>query len=252
MFTADSTPGFGDRRGQRARWGRIRPLLRLQLTVASALLVAACGSDDSAGEPSAARRGDAAPPPSGGQESPVVPSFDCTAASGEVEELICSDAGLATLDLRLDSVWGEVEAQLASGSWPESEQQRVRAEQRGWISGRNDCWKDEEPSRCAAQAYERRIVTLQAQFALVEGREPTFWSCEGNPANEFVLTVFDTDPGSVRVERGDGQEVMLQTPTASGARYLGDFGKEVWVQGEEGTFVWPQEDTLRCVLASPR
>jgi uncharacterized protein len=191
---------------------------------------------------------------SGAQSAPpagvVAPSFDCAAASGEIEELICATPELATLDLRLDSVWREIEGQLATGSWPESEQDLVRAEQRGWIGGRNDCWKAADPEACARELYLQRIVTLQARFGLVEAQEPTFWACEGNPANEFVLTFVPTDPQAVRVERGDQQEIMIQTPTASGARYLGTFGREVWVKGEEGTFIWPQTDTLRCELRS--
>lgn len=105
---------------------------------------------------------------------------------------------------------------------------------------------------CTSDGYVRRIAILQAGFGLVPPDEPTFWRCEGNPANEFVLSFVSTDPPSVRVERGDQQEVMVRTPTASGARYLGTFGTEVWVKGPEGTFVWPQTDTLRCELKSER
>lgn len=247
MISAHTPSRISVRRGPR------RSLVTLPLLVATLLLIVACGRNGpeaDAGEAGGA--GEAGVPSEPVQAASVAPSFDCAAASGEVEELICSNAELAALDLRLDSIWREVETQLGSGSWPESEQEVVRAEQRGWIGGRNDCWKAADPRACTGEQYERRIVTLQAAFGLVEGGEPTFWGCEGNPANEFVLTFFTTNPGSVRVERGDRQEVMVQTPAASGARYLGDFGKEVWVRGEEGTFVWPQEDTLRCVLSTQR
>jgi len=99
-------------------------------------------------------------------------------------------------------------------------------------------------------AYRNRTARLMASFGLADSGSPTFWSCQGNPANQFVLTFFETDPPSVRVERGDGQDVMIRTPAASGARYLGTFGKEVWVKGSEGTFIWPQSDTLSCVTMS--
>lgn len=241
MTPTDLPPVF---RAQRHPSPGTRPVA---VVVVAALVLAGCGSGEPSGDADAdpAAGGSPAQPPSA-----VSPSFDCAAASGEIEELICRTPALATLDLRLDTIWQEVEDRLTGGSWPESEQEVVRAEQRGWIGGRNDCWMADDPAACTTDEYVRRIVTLQAGFGLVEGREPTFWSCEGNPANEFVLTFFPTDPQSVRVERGDQQEVMIQTRTASGARYLGAFGKEVWVKGEEGTFVWPQDDTLRCELGS--
>jgi len=229
-------------KGHESGWNR--PRLAVLLILALTMTAAGCGDRGSAGDAPDAAGG------TGEARAPAVvaPSFDCQAASGEIEELICATPELAALDLRLDSVWQQVEARLADGSWPESEQAVMRAEQRGWIGGRNECWKADDPRACAIDEYARRTVTLMARFGFVEGRGPTFWSCEGEPANEFVLTFFPTDPQSVRVERGDQQDVMIQTRTASGARYLGTFGKEVWVQGEEGTFVWPQGDTLTCEL----
>ena len=212
------------------------------LVLAQAAAIAACGDRGSSGDATDGAGTTDAP------AAALAPSFDCAEASGEIEELICVTPELAALDLRLDSVWQEVESRLADDSWPESERALIRAEQRGWIGGRNDCWKAADPQACATDEYVRRTVSLQAQFGLVQGRAPTFWSCEGNLANEFVLTFFPTDPQSVRVERGDQQEVMIQVRAASGGRYRGAFGKEVWVQGEEGTFVWPQDDTLSCEL----
>ena len=206
-------------------------------------ILAACGGGEPAEEPADAGPAQAA-------SEAVSPSFDCGQAEGAVEELICTTPELATLDLRLDSIWREIETRFVEQDWPESEEATVRAEQRGWIGGRNECWQASDPTACTRDLYRQRVATLQAQWGLVEGGEPSFWSCEGNPSNEFVLTFFQTDPPSVRVERGDRQEVMIQTRTASGARYLGTFGKEVWVKGDEGTFVWPQEDTLRCEPAS--
>jgi uncharacterized protein len=177
----------------------------------------------------------------------LAPSFDCARAEGEVEQLICSNRELAALDLRMDTVWQTALGVMEEGGMPESDRAVIRAEQRGWAEGRNDCWKSDDVDACVREEYRTRTARLMVDFGLAQGGEPTFWSCEGNPANEFVLTFFQTDPPSVRVERGDGQEVMIQTPAASGARYVGTFGKEVWVKGAEGMFVWPQTDTLQCV-----
>ena len=64
------------------------------------------------------------------------PAFDCTKAEGEVEKMICSSETLATLDRKLDEVYkaamAKVEGDMAKF---------LRTEQRGWVKGRNDCWK---------------------------------------------------------------------------------------------------------------
>jgi uncharacterized protein len=176
------------------------------------------------------------------------PAFDCGDAEGAVEELICATPRLAALDTRLDSVWTAGMERMASGGAATSDLDLVRAEQRGWIAGRNDCWKADDVLACTESAYQERIAVLEAAFALVAAREPTFWICEDQPANEFVVTFFETDPRSARVERGDQQEVFLATPAASGSRYRGAFGKEAWFKGDEAMFVWPQTDTLSCRL----
>jgi uncharacterized protein YecT (DUF1311 family) len=202
----------------------------------------------------AAACGDAPPDPqpeiSQPMTSALAPSFDCAASDGQVEELICDTPELAALDLRMDTVWQAVLAVMDDGDMPEPDRAIIRAGQRGWIAGRNDCWRSDDVEACVRTEYRTRTARLMAGFGLADSGEPTFWSCEGNPADEFVLTFFQTDPPSVRLERGDGQEVMIQTPAASGARYLGAFGKEVWVKGSEGTFVWPETDTITCLTAS--
>lgn len=222
------------------------PVFSLTVLISTAVLCAGCGDGVPSGEPSLGGPAEGSDAQVAAPTGAITPSFDCDRADGEIEELICGSPELATLDLRLDSTWQEIEKQLESGSWPESERNAVRTEQRGWIEGRNECWKAADPTACTVDEYVRRIVTLQASFGLVPPDEPTFWGCEGNPADEFVLSFVPTDPPSVRVERGDRQEVMIRTPTASGERYLGTFGTEVWVKGDEGTFVWPQTDTLTC------
>lgn len=213
------------------------------------LALAGCGSEPPGSEAESGTEQDFAPAQSSVQAD-LAPSFDCSQAEGQVEELICSTPELAALDLHMDTVWQGAMDVMEQGNMPESDRATIRAEQRGWAEGRNDCWQSDDVEACVRSEYQVRTARLMADFGLAEAGEPTFWSCEGNPANEFVLTFFQTEPQSVRVERGDRQEVMIRTPTASGSRYLGTFGKEVWVKGAEGTFIWPQTDTLRCVDAS--
>lgn len=76
------------------------------------------------------------------------PSFNCRAARGRVERMVCSDAELAALDRRMSSMFY---ASLAQGD------AETRAALRGsrdrWLAFRNRC---PSPS-CAAQAYRDRM-----------------------------------------------------------------------------------------------
>ena len=84
------------------------------------------------------------------------PSFDCAMASHEVEELICKDAELADLDRSLADLYAVV---LKNA--PTSEQKMLKAEQRGWVKGRNDCWKSSDERGCVKREYEARISELR-------------------------------------------------------------------------------------------
>ena len=41
------------------------------------------------------------------------------------------------------------------------EQKMLKAEQRGWIKGRNDCWKSDDMRGCVANEYRYRINELK-------------------------------------------------------------------------------------------
>jgi len=84
------------------------------------------------------------------------PSFDCSKATHEVEELVCKDSELAALDRSLAGLYG-----VLMNNTPASEQKLLRAEQRGWVKGRNDCWKSDDQRGCVKGEYEARIRELK-------------------------------------------------------------------------------------------
>ncbi|MGD8208020.1 MAG: lysozyme inhibitor LprI family protein [Thiohalocapsa sp.] len=84
------------------------------------------------------------------------PSFDCSKASHEAEELICNDAELAELDRSLAGLYSALMKSLPAG-----EQKQLKTEQRGWVKGRNDCWKADDQRGCVKAAYETRINELK-------------------------------------------------------------------------------------------
>jgi len=176
------------------------------------------------------------------------PSFDCARAEGEVETLICGEADIAALDRRLAETWAEV-IDVAEGLDERPDMDALRAEQRGWIKGRNDCWKADDAAACVTDAYEVRISTLAARWMLAPETGAARYVCEGNPANAFHASFRDTLRPSVRIEYGDGVKVGVQTRTASGARYEMPFGAFLWTKGDAATFAWEEGRELTCEVA---
>ncbi len=174
------------------------------------------------------------------------PAFDCAKASGEIETLICDDAGLAALDHELAEVYAASLDKLKGVADEEDAVRSLKAHQRGWIKGRNDCWKAEDKRRCTEDAYKTRIAELRARYALVPGGEPVFYTCNGNPADEILATFYPTDPQAVRLERGDSQVIALQARSGSGVRYVADFGIVFWGHHGEARVEWPQGTEFTC------
>ena len=161
------------------------------------------------------------------------PSFDCQAVSeGSTESLICADQNLSALDRKLAEVYSSAIARAHNEHPPV-----LRAEQRGWLKGRDDCWKAEDETVCVAQAYTARIAELQARYALVESAGPVFYSCDGNPAKEVVATFFRTEPATLIAEFGDQVSLMFQQEDADGTWYRGR-NESLRQDGAEAKIVW--------------
>ena len=170
------------------------------LALAFAVLAAAVASPDSL----------AAEPAKG-------PAFDCRKVKvGSIEEIVCKDAELSGLDRRLDGVYKAALKKAANEKPPV-----LKATQRGWVKGRNDCWKEADKPACVKDAYVRRTAELQAQYRLVESTGPVRFACNGDPRNELVVTYFRTEPATLIAERGDQVSLMYQQPAASGTSYVG-------------------------------
>ena len=172
------------------------------------------------------------------------PSFDCSGVeAGSVEALVCSDDGLAALDRTLAEVFAAASAK-ALNEHPSV----LKAEQRGWIKGRDECWKSDDVRGCVAEAYRLRIAELQARYRLVPMIGPVTYQCGGQPANEVVVTFFETDPPTAIVERGDSSSLMFRQPAASGARYQGR-NESFWEHHSEATLTWGYDaPELHCTV----
>lgn len=161
------------------------------------------------------------------------PSFDCAKVrAGSVEEMVCRDEALSALDRKLAEVY-DAASRKATNEHPPL----LKAEQRGWIKGRNECWKASDKRACVESEYIRRIAELQARYRLVPATGPVFFACDGNPANEVVATFFQTDPPTLIAERGDQTSLMYRQPSASGARYQGR-NESFWEHQGEARITW--------------
>ena len=178
------------------------------------------------------------------------PAFDCAKAQGEVETLICKDAALGALDRKLDEVY---KAAIAKAR--DNMAATLRTEQRGWVKGRNECWKAQgvptsitaswtvsTVRECVEASYRIRTSELQAVWQLVPARKPVSYACQNNPANEVVANFFDTDPATARVERGDRTVTVWQVKSGSGAKYQGQ-SVMLWSKGNEAIVTWLNTST---------
>lgn len=145
------------------------------------------------------------------------PSFPCAEVRpGSMEAIVCASEELSALDRQLAEVYAAAREKAANEHPP-----TLVAEQRGWVKGRDECWKTENPAECVETQYRRRVAELQARYRLVEARGPFAFACDGNPANEVVVTYFATEPPTLIAERGDSVSLMYRQESASGTRYIG-------------------------------
>ncbi|MGR5062436.1 MliC family protein [Photobacterium sp. DNB22_13_2] len=170
------------------------------------------------------------------------PAFDCTKADGAVETLICQDTYLASMDQKMQQVFDKAMAHL-----PAEDVKIQKAMQRGWIKGRNDCWKANDVRDCTDFAYKSRIVELQVISGQLEVPKGVSLDCDGNSQPFTAVFYNQTDPASVVLTRGNDQVIALAEPMASGIKYYGqnvEYGEhqgEIIIKWFDNTFECQQK-----------
>lgn len=181
--------------------------------------------------------------PTSGAALAASPSFDCgKVETGSIEEMVCKDDALSALDRKLATIYAAASKKATNEHPPV-----LKAEQRGWIKGRDECWKSDDKRRCVEESYTLRIAELQARYRLVSFTGPVFYVCDGQPANEVAATFFQTEPPSAIAERGDQTSWMVLQPAASGAKYQGR-NETLWEHQGEALITWGYgAPEMRCV-----
>ncbi len=183
----------------------------------------------------------------GANTASAQPSFDCAKASSDVEETIYSDPALGALDQRLAERYASALAAIRTmDNGSETAEKELHAVQRGWIKGRNDCWKAEDLLACVEAAYHTREAELVGLWMLEEPTAVHSFFCEGNRANEVTVYFFATEVPSIRVEYGDSIRTGSLVPAASGSKYAMPFGGTFWQKGKKALFEWTEGQAMSC------
>ncbi|UHQ21866.1 MliC family protein [Lysobacter sp. 5GHs7-4] len=140
------------------------------------------------------------------------PSFDCAKAQSEAETLVCNDAELAALDRQLAKLWADTQARPNA---PASE----TAKQRGWVKGRDECWKAEDKHRCVRESYQVRIVELNLLRPDVTTPPAVSYDCGDQDSRLSAVYYNDFEPKAVVLTWAGDRAIALQQPSASGTHY---------------------------------
>jgi len=189
--------------------------------------------------------------------SAATPSFDCTKAESSAEKLVCADEDLAKLDREVARLF----TLARKGPNMTSERQAALiGTQRGWIKGRDDCWKDSDVRACVFDNYVIRIHELRQGYADARTQDasgisagPVVVECP-NFGALISATFVRTDLPVVYLAWNDMSFVLTQAPSGSGARYLAKYGKgEIlfWEKGRTALFEIPGQSQLECQIKQP-
>jgi len=162
----------------------------------------------------------------------ATPSFDCTQPpKSSIDEMICGDDGLAELDVKMAEVYAQAQKKA------KGKVNQLKAEQSGWIKGRDDCGKADDKRQCAQDAYQRRIAELQATYRLVPANGPHTWFCNNDSKDEIVVTFFPTDPPTLIATKKGRSSLMYLQPSGSGSKYVGP-SESFWEHQNRALVSW--------------
>lgn len=179
------------------------------------------------------------------------PSFDCAKADSSAQKLVCTDPNLAALDREVDRLF-----LLAKNGKSLSDERRkeLLALQRGWIKGRDDCWKSDDLRYCIVDSYVSRIHELRQGYAEARSEDakgisegPTALKCEGLDA---LVSVTRVKSSPLSVFLGWTNRWVVLEAGKDGSGYAGkafDGTFRLSVKDADLLFEQPDKSILKCV-----
>lgn len=179
----------------------------------------------------------------------VTPSFDCSKSESQATDLVCKTPMLARMDNELQRLYA-----LAESGTYESEDRlnELTAMQRGWIKGRDDCWKNDDPRQCVTASYAMRIHEIRQGFFDSRQQDergissgPLALACKGADYG-ISATFIKADPGVAFLQWQDQSVALVQGPTGSyqGSNYAGK--ATLFTRGDDALFTPPGGTQLSC------
>ncbi|WP_395332363.1 MliC family protein [Novosphingobium sp. BL-8H] len=182
----------------------------------------------------------------------ATPSFDCAKADGDAQKLVCSTPELAAMDRELMRLY---DLALTGPHISAARKSELQATQRGWIKGRDDCWKADDKPACVRDQYAMRIHELRQGYADARADDakgvskgPLALACKGQ---DFLVSVtfVNTDPGAVWLFWRDQGVGLAHVVSASGALYEGQnyAGKaSLFTKGDDAMLTLPGDTQKQC------
>lgn len=160
-------------------------------------------------------------------------SLACTTAKPDsILQLICNTPALATLDHQLNSVYSD-----ARNKAKDEQLAQLITAQRGWLKGRDDCWKADDKTACVTTEYQHRIAELQASYQLVNSVGPVRFQCGNPPETPLIVTFYESDTPTLIAKLNGETSLMYQQPAASGSKYQGR-NESFWEHQGEVRVIW--------------
>ena len=159
------------------------------------------------------------------------PSFSCDKAEG-VALKVCQSPQLSKLDRDLAALYKRVLGQADSDS-----QKQLKATQRGWIKGRDECWKADDVDACVLEQYQVRMVKLQIQSGAVQVPAAVEFDCNDDSKPFTAVFYNQLEPQAAVLTYGDAQTIAIAQLSGSGSKYSAE-GVEFWKHQGEAKVKW--------------
>lgn len=184
------------------------------------------------------------------------PSFDCAKAASTAEKLVCEDRNLAAIDRELGLTYrAALKMALPQG------RKNLIAEQRGWVKGRDDCWKGSTVRQCVTFSYLDRIYDLRNRFGepredrddsgLIEG--PISLYCDGRVWVQVMFLNTVPKTAFLNQERSNWRKAWHLTAVSRGKNsqqyQAADGSAEVWVEEGQTSILLANDVRRACKRA---